>query len=132
MVKAYHLLNEFKNTKVKIETPVINESGLVFAQNKNQTSQDKSNKKEKEPYCYGCGKKGCTIVSCPDCKAKNRNKNKGDEQSQMVKKDKSQSTSNKEKRLTFEQDVDSDNSDTDGSQFGIGCFCTNDFFPQFN
>ena len=111
LVKAYHLLNEFKCTKVKLDTPFISDSALVFSQNIIPNGQ--RNTAKKEPQCFGCGKKGYTIVSCPDCKAKKKGSNKTQEPQ-----------NNTEKRLTFAQDVDSQK--TDGSQFGIGCFCVNE------
>ena len=72
LVKAYHLLNEFKSTKIKIENPVKIEPGLTFAQKHFSVANPPASKK-KEPHCFGCGKKGWTIVSFPDYR-KNRNK----------------------------------------------------------
>ena len=74
MVKAYQMLMDFKCSTTKIDQSQT--SGLAFAQKAQQPKKATTKNTDKEePKCYGCGKVGVLVRSCPDCKA-NREKNK--------------------------------------------------------
>ena len=62
MVKAYQLLNEYKNWTPRTYTPEA--SGIAFSQ---KTTETKSRKEEwkKKATCHMCGKKGHIRPECP-------------------------------------------------------------------
>ena len=58
VTKAYQLLNDYKDASGRREAQAHGVSQLAFA-------QQESGKDER--YCFGCGRKNCTIRTCPVC-----------------------------------------------------------------
>jgi Reverse transcriptase (RNA-dependent DNA polymerase) len=127
LVKAYYLINEYKNWNSRVVTP--ESSGVAFAQKGKNNKSDKDDTSwHKDAICHKCNEKGHIRPNCP--KLDQDDDADDDDDSKKVKSTKN-AASTKPTKKTFvqhdandaDEDDDQDRSET-GNQFLNFGFCT--------
>ena len=77
MVKAYQLLNEYKQWNPRATLPEA--SGVAFSQHSNNKSAQITAEQKKKATCHNCGQKGHIRPKCPEPMTENDDDKKEDD-----------------------------------------------------
>ena len=118
LVKAYHMLSEYKHYVPK-PTP-IDTNEVAFVQTEKEKKAAKQAKEEwmKTATCHGCGKKGHIKPNCPQKDTEDDSDSETEAKEKEKKKPKGILKKKKKKKETTFANIDIDSDDDDDENFG--------------
>ena len=127
LVKAYHLMNEYKNWQPRAAVPEA--SGVAFAQKAKKGKKDSTKDDwQKEATCHNCQKKGHIRPNCPDLEEEDDDEAPTPKKSILKKK-----KDKKKAAVTFATDTESEAEDSETeSQFNQYALCTTSQSKRLN